>query len=110
MKIQITSRSVWRHRVRDKIKKIEDRRALEDANYEREWSEKYHRRPGWLRWFIGPTTEKPPEGFKELCFYPSIYAWGDLYRYQSLEKALADPATGDIYLSDDDYRSLASKS
>jgi len=65
MKIEIVNRSHWRKRVKQLLEEIEEynARVLWDRDYilaqleNKQW-DKYHGRPKWLRWLIGPRSLK----------------------------------------------------
>jgi hypothetical protein len=93
--VKIDNRAAWVIAVKKRIKFIEDYRKNHDDAYEKIWAEKYHRRP-WIRWLIGPSTEKP---YEDLGDYPCIRWGGILNDAKHLLKVLENEHyTDDIFV------------
>jgi len=108
MKIEIVNRSHWRKRVKQLLEEIEEynARVLWDRDYilaqleNKQW-DKYHGRPKWLRWLIGPRSLK----IGEVMYwdYYGLFLECRLKDTTTLErflKALNSSNVGTIYLED----------
>jgi len=95
MKIEVTDREYWLVKVNEKIQYVEDYRAKQDRNYEKQWRK---------RWLL---PDRGPNEFPEKnVYYPSESRWGTLSTLKKLKVSLESDYTGTIYLEDNDLRTL----
>jgi hypothetical protein len=115
--VEIKDREKWIEKVDSAIQRIWDKRKKDDQDFERCWQELYYRRSALVRFFLGPSSDKPtPEEwyYREYggyypewgTFYPSIYAQGSLRKLYGIKRALKTNGTGAVDLDGDELRAI----